>query len=278
MSNDELAERVCAAATGDKAAARDVLDAVSNDVYELALRMLGHPADAEDAAQEILVVVLTHLSSFRGESAFRTWVWRIAANHLARVRRGRRETVTFETLDERLRTGLREPQSDGPDPEAAAQSAELRLRCTEAMLLCLDRDLRIAHILGDIFGLSGEVCAEILGIDAAAFRKRQSRARQRLRDFMQPWCGLVGAENPCRCAGQVDAAIERGLLAPEDLYFAKARKRPGAPSIHRAAEEVGGLIRVIEVLRGPHRYAAPDAMVQGLRELLDSQRLELLRD
>jgi RNA polymerase sigma factor (sigma-70 family) len=277
-SNEELADRVRAAATGDKTAARDVLDAVSDDVYELALRMLGHPADAEDAAQEILVVVLTHLSSFRGESAFRTWVWRIAANHLAHVRRGRRETVTFETLDERLRSGLREPQSDRPDPEAAVYSAELRLRCTEAMLLCLDRDLRIAHILGDIFGLPGEVCAEILDIDAAAFRKRQSRARGRLREFMVPWCGVFDTANPCRCAGQVDAAIERGLLAPEDLYLSKARKRPDGAAIHRAAEEVGGLIRAVEVLRGPHRYAAPDAMVRGLRELLASQRLELLRD
>jgi RNA polymerase sigma factor (sigma-70 family) len=149
MSKDphpvDLTERVRAAAGGDKAAAREVLDAISDDVYELALRMLGHPADAEDAAQEILVVVLTHLSSFRGESAFQTWVWRIAANHLARVRRGRRETITFEILDDRLRTGLREESSERPDPEAAALAAELRLRCTEAMILSLDRDKMVRY-------------------------------------------------------------------------------------------------------------------------------------
>src|SRR5580698_3025649 len=124
MSHDlptvDLAERVDAAAAGDTGAAREVLEAVADDVYELALRMLGHPADAEDAAQEILVIVFTHLGSFRGDSAFKTWVWRIAANHLARVRRGRRETIAFETLDDRLRTGLREKPSDRPDPEAAA--------------------------------------------------------------------------------------------------------------------------------------------------------------
>src|SRR5882724_12590796 len=107
-SGIDLAELGRAAAMGDKNAARAILAAVQDDVYGLALRMLGHPADAEDAAQEILVIILTHLGSFRGESAFRTWAWRIAANHLARVRRGRRETITFEILDERLRTGLRE--------------------------------------------------------------------------------------------------------------------------------------------------------------------------
>ena len=68
----DLTERARAAASGDKSAARDVIDAVLDDVYELALRMLGHPADAEDAAQEIAIIVLTHLGSFRGESAFTT--------------------------------------------------------------------------------------------------------------------------------------------------------------------------------------------------------------
>jgi RNA polymerase sigma factor (sigma-70 family) len=95
-----------AAASGDKSAARALLESLQDGVYELALRMLGHPADAEDAAQEILIIVLTHLGAFRGESALRTWVWRIAAHHLGRVRRGRRETITLEVLEDRLHTGL----------------------------------------------------------------------------------------------------------------------------------------------------------------------------
>lgn len=153
-----------------------MLDAVHDGVYELALRMLGHPSDAEDAAQEILVIVLTHLGSFRGDSAFQTWVWRIAANRLARTRRGRRETIAFDTLDENLRTGLADDAAGG-DPESAALTRELRLRCTEAMLLSLDRELRIAYVLGDILNLSGDEAAEVLEIDPAAYRKRLSRAR-----------------------------------------------------------------------------------------------------
>src|SRR3954467_6078450 len=112
MATMDLVERARAAATGDKEAVQDVLLAVQDDVYALALRMLGHPADAEDAAQEILIIVLTHLGSFRGESSLRTWVWRIAANHLSRVRRGRREIFSFEILDERLRTGLHTGDTD----------------------------------------------------------------------------------------------------------------------------------------------------------------------
>jgi RNA polymerase sigma factor (sigma-70 family) len=273
----ELGERARAAATGDRAAAQEILDAVQDDVYGLALRMLGHPADAEDAAQEILVIVLTHLSSFRGDSQLRTWVWRIAANHLAQVRRGRRETITFETLDERLRTGLDPEGEPAPDPESDALTRELRLRCTEAMLLSLDREHRIAYVLGDIFNLSGDEAADVLAIDAAAFRKRLSRARSRLYEFMRGWCGVYDADNPCRCAKQTAAAVTRGIIAPEDLYFSKQRVRPTSAALARATEEVTDLMRAAEVLRGPSSYLAPLTLLASLRELLTSQRLELLR-
>jgi RNA polymerase sigma factor (sigma-70 family) len=273
----DLAEHVRAAATGDKAAARAILDAIEDEVYELALRMLGHPADAEDAAQEILVIVLTHLGSFRGESAFQTWVWRIAANHLARVRRGRREVLTFEVLEDRLRSGLREEPSERPGPETEALANELRLRCTEGMILSLDRELRIAYVLGDILNLSGGEAALVLEIDEAAYRKRLSRARERLYDFLRGWCGVFDDANPCRCAGQVECAVERGLLDARDLYLSKERRRPAPAALHRAADEVTILMDVAEVLRGPSGYLAPDALARSLRELLDSRQLELLR-
>ena len=273
----DLSERAQAAAAGDKAAARDILTAVEDDVYGLSLRMLGHPADAEDAAQEILVIVLTHLGSFRSESSVRTWVWRIAANHLSRVRRGRRETMTFETLGERLRTGLSEADVDHSDPESDALTREVRLRCTEAMLLSLDRDHRIAYLLGDIFHLSGEEAAEVLELDPTVFRKRLSRARSRLYDFMRGWCGVYDSSNPCRCSGQTHAATERGIIVPEELYLSKQRSRPSAAVLERASNEVSGLLRVAEVLHGPSEYLAPSTLVVSVRELLDSERLALLR-
>jgi len=123
---DALAEQAREAAAGNKAAPRAVLEAIRDDVYRLALRMLGHPADAEDAAQEILVIVVTHLGAFRGESSVKTWVWRIAANHLVRVKRGRRETATLDVLDDRLRTGLR-LASPEPDPAASGPFSKSRL-------------------------------------------------------------------------------------------------------------------------------------------------------
>jgi RNA polymerase sigma factor (sigma-70 family) len=276
-SNEELTVLARAAAAGDRAAAERFVSGIQDNVYELSLRMLGHPADAEEAAQEILVIVVTHLGSFRGESAVTTWVWRIAASHLARVRRGRREVITFEILGDRLRTGLRDEPSDRPDPEAEALSRELRLRCTEAMILSLDRDLRIAYVLGDIMALSGEEGAEVLEIDPATYRKRLSRARAMLHAFLEGWCGVLDPKNPCKCAKQVDCAIERHLLSPEDLYLSSQRRRPTRRALEQAAGEMDALARVAEVMRGPSGYGAPEALMRGLRELLDSKRLEVLR-
>lgn len=272
----DLTQLAEAARGGDKGAARELLRALEDDVYALCLRMLGHPADAEDAAQEILLIVLTHLGSFRGESSVRTWVWRIAVHHLGRVRRGRRETVSFELLGERLTTGYREEVSERPDPEADALTHELRLRCTEAMLLSLDREHRMAYVLGELLNLSGETAASVLEIEESAFRKRLSRARERLYSFMRDRCSVYHEGNPCRCERQIEAAIERRLIAPEDLYLSKQRRRPVVPALGRAAAEVTDLLRVAEVLRGQEEYLAPDSLAASLRTLLESQ-LELTR-
>ena len=65
-------------------------------IYNIALRLLYHPDDAQDASQEILVKVITRLSTFEGRSGFRTWLYRIALNHLLTMKRLRRERWTFE--------------------------------------------------------------------------------------------------------------------------------------------------------------------------------------
>ena len=70
------------ATVGDRAVLETVLASVQDLVFNLSLRMLGTFHDAEDASQDILLKIMTHLSSFKGDSSFTTWVFRIALNHL----------------------------------------------------------------------------------------------------------------------------------------------------------------------------------------------------
>jgi RNA polymerase sigma factor (sigma-70 family) len=189
---DGVEPHVEAAVAGDRAALEAVRRAVQGDVYNLAVRMLWCPEDAADATQEILIQVATHLSTFRGESSLRTWVWRIATRHVLRVRRSRveREEVSFSGFGSELASGLSDLTAPPSyDPDQALLEQEVMIGCTSGMLLCLDRDHRIAYVLGEVFEVSSDDAAEILGVSAATYRKRLSRARERLRAFLRGHCG-----------------------------------------------------------------------------------------
>ena len=77
------------------------------------------------------------------------------------------------------------------------------------MLLCLDREHRMAYILGEVLELSSDQAAELCGIAPGAFRKRLQRARERIQRFMEGHCGLLDPANPCRCRRRIGAAIQR---------------------------------------------------------------------
>ena len=85
-------------------------------IYNIALRMVFLPQDAEDATQEILIRLLTKLSTFRGESEFRTWLYRLAVNHLLNMKRARAETKAM-TFDDYSRELDHTPEADLPAPE-----------------------------------------------------------------------------------------------------------------------------------------------------------------
>ena len=95
---------VRSAAGGNAQALQTIVRQTQDQIYNLALKFLWHPEDAQDAAQEILIRIVTNLSSFRAESAFGTWAYRIAVNHLMNVKRSRaeRREVSFNSVEKEL--------------------------------------------------------------------------------------------------------------------------------------------------------------------------------
>jgi len=125
MSDRSLEALATDAVTGDASAMEAVLAGVRDDVYGLALKMLWHPEDAADATQDVLIKVMTRLGTYRGEAALRTWVFRIAANHLLTVRRSRmeRQALSFAAFAADLLDGLC-GVSGGGDEVGAGDGAE----------------------------------------------------------------------------------------------------------------------------------------------------------
>jgi RNA polymerase sigma factor (sigma-70 family) len=276
-----LEEWVEQARQGDQAALEAVFSAIQDRVYGLARRMLWHPADAEDATQEILLKVLTHLSTFQRDSSFLTWVYHIACNHLLTRRKQRAEArmQTFEDFDAileegRAAQGLVEEES-GVDWLLVE---EIKIGCTMGMLLCLDREERIAYILGEIFEVGGQEAALILSISATAFRKRLSRARQRLHAFMQNSCGLINPDAPCRCARfAAYKKASRGKAFTQRLVFASPLLAQRKNSqVVAGMQELAQLDRMAALFRSHPDYQAPRSFVETMRNLLASGKFQLL--
>jgi len=265
-SDDALA---AAATAGDRAALEALLGRHRGWIHNLALRMLWDVRDAEDSTQEILVKVATRLASFRGESAVRTWVWRVAANHLLARRRGRVEEVVhdFDCYGSAL-AAL--PDEEDPGPEERFLVLEAKVGCTIGMLLCLEREQRLAFVLGEIFGATDAEGADVLGTTRDGFRQRLSRARRQLHAFLTGRCGLVDPANPCRCARKTRAFARAGIIDPARLQFTaahRARVEEVAPAradtLDRAAAAFARLWR-------EHPFYEPPALAEALGPLVEA--------
>jgi RNA polymerase sigma factor (sigma-70 family) len=234
---------VRAAAAGDPGALEQLVRRHQGFVYRLAQRMLYSPEDAADATQEILIRLVTHLGEFRGESTFRTWAYRIAVRQLLAIRRGSVEKVVhdFECFAEALaRTPDLDPPDEGSLPvDVRLVIEEAKVGCLMAMLLCLDREHRMAFVLGDVFEASDAVAADVLGITADNFRQRLHRSRAQLRQFLTGRCGLLEPGGSCRCARKTRGFIQQGIVDPSRLRFTELH-------LDRTRAESGARVRELE--------------------------------
>ena len=242
-------------------------------IYNIALRMVCLPQDAEDATQEILIKLLTKLSTFRGESQFRTWLYRLAVNHLLNMKRGRAEAKewTFEDygreLDHTPETDLPAPDSERPDAQLLLQEA--KIGCTSGMLLCLDREQRLVYILGEIFGVTDRVGAELLEISRDGFRQKLARARRDLSNFMQAKCGLVKESNPCRCAKKTQGFINLGYVDPRNLLFARERMVQVREVAEKRSEQIDALYGAYAEIHRGHPFQESPDFAGSLRTLME---------
>jgi RNA polymerase sigma factor (sigma-70 family) len=263
---------VLRAKSGDVAALEELVVRHQAWVYNIAVRMLYHPQDAEDATQEILVKALTALSSYEGRSRFRTWLYRIVVNHVLNTKRGRLEppTMSFSCYAHGLdRTAdLDLPDQSSVPIDVRLLVEEARLSCTAGMLLCLDREQRLIYILGEIFEVTDGVGSELLDISRDNFRQKLARARRDLHNFMNERCGLVNRANPCRCANKTRGFMQAGYIDPNSLLFARDHVERVHEVVRTSAEALTTLdAQYADVFR-QHPFHPSSDLVPALRRLL----------
>jgi RNA polymerase sigma factor (sigma-70 family) len=260
------------AQSGSREALEQLITRHQRWIFNIVLRMLYLPQDAEDVTQEILIKLITKLSTYRGESRFRTWLYRIVVNHVLNMNRTRGEAMewTFEKYGSGLSAA---PDEELPDQRSVPVDLKLivdeaMIGCTSGMLLCLSREQRLVYILGEIFGVTDVVGAELLAIGRDSFRQKLSRARRDLHQFMHGQCGLVNAANPCRCAKKTQAFIRAGYIDTNKLLFASehvTRVRDVAEKAHETLEALDQAYA--EIHRG-HPFLEGCDFVAQLRDLM----------
>lgn len=271
-TDGELATRAVA---GDRAAVEALLERHQRWIYNIAFRMVMVPHDAEDVTQEILLKVLTKLSTFdptRG--AFRTWLYRLVANHVINMRQRGYEAAISRIEDYYAFVANVPDQDPGASPEIQAVVEDIKVGCVMGTFLCLERSQRLAFILTMAFDVTDVEGGVIMEISREAFRQHLSRARARLHEFVRGNCGAINPAAPCRCEKKVKGFLAGGYSA-ERLSFVQ----DGAPTL---GEVVGKRVEQFEreiypeyerIVREQPFYRGPE-LTSWLRELVRRPELQ----
>lgn len=278
MEKDELFREIDEAIAGNEKALETVILSVQELVFNLSLRMLGTLSDAEDATQEILLKVVTHLSSFRKESAFSTWVFRIATNHLKDYKKHMfaSQTLSFDYYAHDIEhPQVREIPDMSQNIEKNLLADELKMSCTNVMLQCLDSESRCIFILGTMFQIDSRIAGEILQISPEAYRQKLSRTRKKVAEFLKTYCGEYGSGN-CHCINRIDYAILTHRLQPQNLeYTSSLDLNQSLIDVKNAMEEIESFSEQFKFLK---LHQSSQKTKQFIMQLLKSTQMTAIQN
>ncbi|WP_298475935.1 RNA polymerase sigma factor [uncultured Maribacter sp.] len=251
---------------GDRKALESVVLNIKDYIYNLSLKMLLYSEDAEDATQEILIKVITHLSTFNHKSKFMTWVYRVATNYLQtyKGKKSKEFAMSFGDYADLIDTGrsdtVRYSTNEG---ELSLLEEEVKVSCTQGLLLCLNSVDRMVYILTEILEFNSVEGSEIMEITAENYRKKVSRSRAKIRNFLNNKCGLSNPKNPCRCNKKIDFLVDQKIVNPKELRFSGFSKR----SID-LVEKLGELEKSIAIYRSVPKAHAPMTIFNNIKQAL----------
>jgi RNA polymerase sigma factor (sigma-70 family) len=241
-TNDEML--IQKAIIGDKEALNELIRIHEKFIYNLAWKFTNDQDDAKDLTQEVLIIVITKLATFKSKSSFRTWLYRIVFNQFMQSKRKPMESKwkSFDDFSEKLNAIPSPDLTAEEEIEQKDRTKTARVRCMSGMLMCLTREQRLIYILGDVFQIDHNVGAEIFEISKENYRKKLSRTRKEFHAFMNKQCGLVNLDNPCRCSKKAKAMEAAGRMQTDKKLFDPKYSATIAKYANSVSDEVADLV------------------------------------
>jgi RNA polymerase sigma factor (sigma-70 family) len=262
---------------GSKTALEHLLKRHYNFIYNVALRYVLSPDDAQDLTQEVIIKVITKLSQYNQQSEFRTWLYRIVFNHFLNSKRRKMEyaVVSFDEYGKALDNIPNIELSNSEEQELKEKVEDAKIGCMSGMLLCLSREQRLVYVLGEIFEIDSKTGSELLEISADNYRQLLSRARKDLYHFMNNKCGLINIENPCRCPKKTKGFIQAGWVNESNLQFNNHfLKRISEIAVDKSNQCDNLLEEKYGALFKEHPYYDRDKSTELLYSLTDDKELK----
>ncbi len=174
---------------GDSESFERIVIAYQQRIFNLAFRLLGDKEEAEDLTQEVFLNVYKHLSSFRGDSQFSTWIYQVTLNHCRNRFKylKRRFHQSTESLDDPLQSGEGDLERELPDEADLPEEALHRRQVQKLVQIAVQRlrpDYKEVIVLRDIQELSYQEISEVLGLPEGTIKSRLHRARWELKELL----------------------------------------------------------------------------------------------
>lgn len=239
-------------------------------VYKLALGLTGNAHDAEEITQETFFRAFRSYQSFREESSFFTWIYRITLN-VANDYLKQRAKFPVHALTEDMGFSLEEildPDASG-NPETELLACQARIKCLHSLTECLQANQRKVFCLAITLALPHKQVADILDCSLASVKTTLHRAKKRWMGYMEDRCGLIKESNPCTCNQWVRFGLSQGWIKKP------VSVDPPPPAAVQAREEIARLRTLRDLYQGLYLESADASFVKRMREGIKNREWEI---
>ncbi len=230
-------------------------------VYRLALSLAGNAHDAEDITQEVFFRAFRAYDSFRNDSSFFTWIYRIALN-VASDHMKHRTKLPIYALTEDHGFALEDIVDPNPasNPENELLADQARVKCLHCLTECMPPDQRKVFCLAVIIGLPHKQVSEILDISIPSAKTTLHRAKKRWSGYMENRCQFIKKTNPCTCSQWVRFGLKQGWVSKD------VRTNPLPPLTVETRKDMLTLRTLREFYQDLYREHAEESFVRRLRD------------